>query len=1210
MHAFAAIDAPLDGRHFIEASAGTGKTFTIATLYLRVIVERGLRPGNVLVVTYTKAATAELRARLRERVREALRALDGSRAAAVDADLAALIAHWDAGVGRTRAAAALDDALRNFDEAAVHTIHAFCQRMLEDLAFESGMPFDAELVTDEAPLRDEIVRDFWVHETHAAPDALLRHVTAGARPLDALASLALRVAGNPALPVVPTTAPRDPEGLAAAVAAYHAARSAAYAVWTSARATVATLLLESPALHRGQYRVATVRDRWLPALDAILADDAAPWPSAPVPIEKLSNAGLEHGTKKGGTPPTHPFFDACDALAAADRDLRSILAAESLGFHRALIEYVRRERRRRREATHTRAFDDLQQLLHEALAGPAGADLAAAVRQRFPFAMIDECQDTDPLQHAIFEHVYGAAGGLYQIGDPKQAIFAFRGADVFTYLAGVRTAAADTRTLVVNWRSDPQLIDAVHALFARARHPFVLPGIAMHPVGPRPDARDHVAPAFRILTVPDAHDATKRDTEVRVVRGIAAEIAATLARPFTIGEHGVEAGDIAVLCRTNRQAIEVQAALRALGVPSVLRGDKSVFDTPEAEELQRIAHAIATPSDPAAIRAALATTMLGVSGAELHRLHHDEQAWDSWTRRFERWHDAWASHRFVRAFHLVLHEHGVQARVLRLGDGERRLTNILHLAELVHRAETEARLGPAQTIRWLHQLRSDPATRGQYAGDAEQIRLESDANAVTVVTIHKSKGLEYPIVYCPFLWERATLVGDDKRWVRFHDPDDDDRLKLDVGSPAHDAHRRLAEREALAESLRLTYVALTRARHQCTIVWDRLAGSEHSPLAYLLHQPETVADGDLAGATATRVATLDPAALARDLENLAASTAGAIEIRPLAGASGRPLPPSTSGADRLDARTLGRRIAPGLRVSSFTALAPGGARHTGHPEEGVDHDPDTAPALARPIPATPVLLHDFPAGAATGTLIHDILEHLDFATVDAPGLQRAVGATLVRHGFEARATDTLAAALDAVLDTPLRPADGWTCLRDVERDGRLSEMSFVLPVTRTLTPATLAATLARHGAPAACPDYPSHLGALGFEPFAGYLRGAIDLVTRVADRWYVVDYKSNFLGPAPDDYALPHLVDAMRAHHYVLQYHLYALAVDRYLATRLPGYDYGRDFGGVLYLFVRGMAPAHPGGTGVYFDRPAPALMADLATLLAPADPADAERPS
>jgi exodeoxyribonuclease V beta subunit len=1203
-----ATTAPLTGTHLVEASAGTGKTYTIATLYLRMVAELGSPAASILVVTYTRAATAELRGRVRERIREATRAL-ATGAPSGDATLDRLIDAWTA-TGRIGAAQArLSEALRSFDEAAIYTIHGFCQRILQDYAFESGARFATALVSDETLLRDEIVRDFWTRAAYGAPEVVLQDLCARKPGPDDLLALAARVAGDPELPVLPAArdcATIDGE-LETRLRRREAARAAAGAIWSRERETIVALLCAPADLHGGQYRPTTIRETWAPELDRLFAATVAPLGRLPTWIEKLTNGQLQKATKKQGRTPVHPFFDACDALHGAGAELAARLDERVLALLVDLVAYLRRERRRRREATNTQSFDDLLHGVRAALAGPGGADVAARIRERYPCALIDECQDTDSVQHDVFRRIYGGRGTLYQIGDPKQAIFGFRGADVFAYLDAKRAAGTAARTLLTNWRSDPRLLAAVNTLFGRAARPFVLPGIDFEPATPRPGAHDRLGgtaagePPFEVLFLRNAPQ-QREEAERLVVRTAAAAITRFLASGATIDAAPVAPRDVAVLCRTNLQAIAMQDALRALGVPSVLQGDKSVFDTREAEEVQRLLVAMAHPESRSAIRAALATVVLGIDGAGLVALQDDEQAWDCWVRRCEEWHAVWVAGGFSAAFRLVLADTDLQPHLLALADGERRLTNVLHLAELLHRAEAEAHLGPLQLVRWLARMRSDRAARGEYAGDAEQIRLESDADALTLATIHRSKGLEYPIVYCPFLWAEARLVADDNRYVRFHDPQDADRLKLDIGSPQLAEHKELATRETLAESLRLLYVALTRAKHRCTIVWGAFRGTERSPLGYLIAGPSAADVRSSAG----------DSTLLGALARLSAAAPGAMTIADVGPESAVPRRGPDREAPPLACRTLARRIATDWRTSSFTGLVAARGGASAPAERGIDHDADDEAPLDMVAPTSPrVPLHDFPAGARAGQLLHAILQRLDFAETTPERTAAEVEAALGRHGFAPHWRDPLVRALEGALGTPLAE-DGLTLGR-IPRRRRLSEMEFVFPVASPRAPGPvvpldadrLADVFARHAAPAARPEYAARLAALPFPPLAGYLRGFIDLVFEHDGRWYVVDYKSNHLGSAPDDYRTERLVAVMTREHYFLQYHLYLVALHRVLEARLPDYAYERHVGGVFYLFLRGMTPDGARGCGVFHDRPPASLILALSRLLAgaPAEP-------
>ncbi|MFN8627547.1 MAG: exodeoxyribonuclease V subunit beta [Candidatus Binatia bacterium] len=1251
------LSVALRGAHLIEASAGTGKTFTITTLYLRLLLEAERPVANILVVTYTEAATAELRARIRGRLRAALHAL----AAGGDPDDTAL----DTLVRRRRAAGQSEHdrrvllaALHGFDEAAIFTIHGFCQRALQEHAFESGVSFDAELIASQTPLLDEVVQDFWVRELCDAPPAFVRYLRTHLTPAN-LTALAGKVVGHPDMPVLPERVDVD---LDAGLVAWQRAYAPAAAIWREARNEIERLLLESPGLSRVQYRPASIASKWVPRIDGVMAGEC-PGFSADFPeFAKFGTALLAEGTKKDCVTPQHAFFDACDTLLAAERRVCDQLAARLLRFQRAFVEYARTELQRRKDAAHVQFFDDLLQRLAQALDGPGGTALADKIRAQFGAALIDEFQDTDPVQYRIFHRLYrGTEAPLFLIGDPKQAIYAFRGADVFAYLAAKRDTAVG-HTLLTNWRADRSLVEAVNTLYENADRQFFFEEIPFARVEPHAGATDALggtvagcAP-LQILFVrrPDEDVIDKTWANDRLPDMIAAEIVRFLGSGATIDGTAVAPGDIAVLCRTNEQASKVQVALRTRRVPSVLQTQASVFASAEAAEMERVVRAIANPGDTGAVKAALATAVLGLNGDRLFALQEDERGWDAWIDRMRDWHETWAHGGFVVAFQRLIEECEVPRRLLELSDGERRLTNVLHLAELLHAAAIELHGGPLALAHWLAEMRADAAAGSDLAGDAAQIRLESDAAAVKLVTVHKAKGLEYPVVYCPFLWDGKLLHKADAEQPRFHDPTDRQRLKLDLGSPAREQHLELARREALAENLRLLYVAVTRAKHRCTIVWGAFNEAETSALGYLLHQPRSpesrrrsqskvqgpkskIADAehpgvpelsdlgstdaaDLAEATARKIVSLvqqGDDALRGDLHALAAGTPRTITIGELSEPSDDSYEAATESTRPCECRTASRSLPLTWRTSSFSALTAVAPELSLPAEEGQDRDEGAAPRsdAAMPPASTPTLavqLHDFPSGTRPGLLLHDIFERLDFQTADAAAIRQQISSTLGRFGFDLRWTEPLYAAIRDILDTPFDGGGAPLTLRQVPLGARLNELEFLFPVADrapaigaprsppvALTRERLAAVFASHARAPVPPGYAARVGALDFHPLAGYLRGFIDLVFTHAGRWYVIDYKSNSLGPSAGDYDPHQLLPIMDAHHYFLQYHLYIVALHRYLSARLPDYDYDRHFGGVYYLFLRGMSPAHAPGCGVFHDRPPRELVDALSAALA-----------
>lgn len=1212
---------PLAGTHLIEASAGTGKTYTITTLVLRLLLEKGLEIEDLLIVTFTRAATAELRDRIWARLRAARAAFDRAARdpgapAPADPAVAALVAAVPAVAGRDR----LTRAMQGFDRAAISTIHGFCQRMLQENAFESGAPFQAELVGDDALLRREIARDAWARDVHAASPALVRRLAErkiGPDACTALVHAAVTGAGALLRPAPGSVSAPSPEAQGALVGAQAAAHGRAAAIWASEQAGVRALLAGTVGLNGNKYRNIPAK---LDTLGAALEGPPGPLdPTAEKLATLFSASGLAAGMNKGKVAPVHALFDALEDLVEASGALVAGLDLAIEAMRLELVVHARTELPRRKQARAVWSFDDLLVQLRDALgSGPEGA-LARRIRGRYKAALIDEFQDTDPVQYRVFQAVWAGQPGaaLFLIGDPKQAIYAFRGADIHAYLAARGDAADQTWTMATNWRSDPGLLRAIEALHRRGPAPFVLPGISFVSVAARPGAADGVRAADGARMAPleigflsregrtgEGPASRRIPAEHAVLHDrAAARVVALLGGGVTVGGAALRPGDIAILVRGRHQAADVQAALRRLQVPSVRQTDDSVLETAAAGWLLDLLRAVRDPRDSTRVRTALATPLWGRTAGELLALADDESGWVRELERLSRWSVLWAERGFMPAFRALLADLRVAERVLAWADGERVMTDLLHLSELLQEAATAGARGPDALMRWFEDVRADERLRESEAG---QLRLESDAEAVQILTIHKSKGLEFPVVICPYLGGKEGLRPANRALLRFHDPAAGGQAVLDIRSPSDPDKAdalEIGDQEAFAEAMRLLYVAVTRARHRCEVFWGATMGFERSALGHLLHPQGGT---DTVGATRAWLKKAPDEALLGDLEALAAASPGDISVRMLEDDEPAPWKGRTADPPPLSARKP-RRLAAGWSTSSFSRLASAGSGDERvADDEARDHDERTAPVDAPGPPAgPPVPLHDFPRGARAGNLMHDILEHADFSWRAGEGrLEALVSKTLRRYGQDAEAwTERLSVALDGVLATPLGRGPGAARLRDIPRSARISEMEFILPVahtdaSRALTPARLAAALRAHPGPGLPVGYADAVERLRFRELQGWMRGFVDLVYCHEGRWTVVDYKSNHLGAQAEGYRGAPLDAAMSHHHYVLQYHLYSVALHRALRQRLAGYDPAVHFGGVRYLFLRGMAPAHRPGTGVFEDTPPPALLDALSRAL------------
>ena len=1188
---FDLLNDPLDGTNLTEASAGTGKTYTIAGLFLRLLLEKGLSVDEILVVTFTEAATEELKDRIRRQVRAAVEAF--AAGSSDDALLDQMVRRHDNPETGLRL---LKEAIRAFDQAAIFTIHGFCMRMLHDNAFESGSLFDTRLVTDQQTIEREIVEDFWRKHMYGE-SALFVHYALNKKvgPEGLLALIRNRV-GQPYMKIIPTVRPPDKSSPERAFQeAFNHVREA----WEKSKVEVEDILTGSESLSRVKYKKEKI-PVWVQSMDDYLGSEGHD-PVLFKGFEKFTSTEIAGAVKKNAVAPSHSFFDSCEMLKQRQEALEEVFDKSLLALKVTLLHEAGKELDRRKAAQNIQSFDDLLLRLDRALRDKGGEKLGSAIRAKFKAALIDEFQDTDPVQYSIFKSVFSHEGSiLHLIGDPKQAIYGFRGADVFAYMDASKKVES-RYTLRENWRSEPDLISAVNTLFANAGQPFLYDEIPFHPAAPakRGDedsmtVRGGHEPPLQLWFV-NAEEAagtgktiSKAKARDMLARAVTAEISRLLdlgrKNKALVGKAPVREGDIAVLVRTNVEARLMQEALAGFNIPSVLYSTANLFDSHEALEVERVLGGIAEPGRESLVRALLATDMMGIKGEDLHRLMNEETGWEAWLTKLGAYHDLWSKKGFVRMFRSLLFREEVLQRLMSFPDGERRATNLLHLSEVLHEASVKEKLGMAGLLKWLSEQR-DPDTPRL---EEHQIRLESDENAVKVVTIHKSKGLEYPVVFCPFSWGGSRLRKETGPFT-FHDESDNRRLTLDLGSDAREGHRVFAEKEQLAENLRLLYVALTRARNRCYFMWGRFNDAESSAPAYLFHCPEAYGEADIVSGVEARFVDLDDAAVLADLREMEARAGGAIHVSEMPNGPARIWSPYPGREIELNLRTFSGTIDNSWRISSFSSLT--SSLH--HASEIADRDtlglaeqPDEPFAEEGGIREESVDIFAFPRGAKASTFFHDVFEHVDFSREDASFTETLIAEKLAGYGFEAKWHETVCDTIKRVISVPLDPARKDFTLSRIAGPDRLNELEFYFPL-KMISPGKLKSLFAECKGTPVPGAWAGHMDRLIFSPVAGFMKGFIDMVFRFEDRFYLVDWKSNFLGGSVDDYNQEALAGAMERDYYFLQYHLYAVALNQYLMLRIPDYTYKEHFGGVYYIFLRGVDPEKGPDFGVYRDKPA-----------------------
>ncbi len=1134
-----------EGLSLLEAGAGSGKTFSIEGLLLRLLLERGLSLRDILVCTYTNAATRELRSRIRERLRRA-RALLDEGAPEKDPALVAALRVCEANTARQRLALALE----SFDQAQVFTIHGFCNRVLSEHAFESGISFERELMADSKSFAGTLALDYRRRLARNSPLLLLFAEEYGGGLRDRCRNLYLSRGADRSLPFRPETA-GDWPGPEEAEAQFRQILNEAVAIWVEEGDEILSFIRDKSRVNKPLYEKADlVEAAMLLLCESKQGSDVASALAA-LSIENV----LAHLKKR-------PVAQAPDcAMFHLARRFTQLLRSCHLGLMADFLKEADLVADRRREELGSMGYDDLLYQTAEALA--RGQGLAAQLRARYRVALVDEFQDTDRLQWYIFNTLFNSGFGhsLFIIGDPKQAIYRFRGADIHTYLDAA-DQARQTLALDRNWRSDPLLVEAVNALFSARVSVFGSAGMEFRPAlaaaSPSPERAflpAELAPEPMRFILQEVGAAGSADAWNLACMSM--DMLALLRSGATVGGRPLRGSDIAVIVPRHNQALDVLNALRVVGIQAVQETGASVFESEEAATLLAFLTCMLQPSDEALRRWVLAGPLFGMDAAQLAELAASDALWRRWDDAFVSFCRSWEAEGIVPAFRALERATGLRARIMGSSGGERALTNILHLVELLNEAAHVQRLAPQTLVQWLSRMMQEDEARPM---DGHAVRLESDERAVTVLTRHKSKGLEYPFVFVPFCDMPAKLRKDS--YLTLRDEKGCPALWLEP-APAMPPEARLdAEREDLEERMRLLYVTLTRARNRCYLYLRRDELEKSSARHSLL---ELFGADDWEGFRAY-------------LHKCSDSVPDSISIEY------RDLPPAPKplgqGAESIELclRSLMHRPDCRPMITSFSALQAGAEAYENKLPVAELPEREDAPALLpESAPAELSGVAAFPKGAGAGSFFHACLEKMDFA--DSSGWAALVRWQLALAGMDASMwAGTALDCLNSVLDTPLEK--GGFALRGTPAADLLREMEFYIPAQGPDFSA-LSAAFAEEGVPFA--DSAARLARMEGVGVDGYLKGFVDLIFRREGRYYILDWKSNWLGADASAYSPAAMHGAMLEHNYYLQGCLYALAFRRGMRQRQPNWDYVRDFGGIYYLFLRGAQPLRPGSGVVRF---------------------------
>ena len=1183
------ITLPLNQISLIEASAGTGKTYTIGSLYLRLLLKAGennfSRPLNVeeiLVVTFTEMATEELKKKIRERITDAIDKLiafaetQDKSAFKNDEFLTALCQDLDI----FEAIHHLKLAEQNMDLAAIYTIHGFCRRMLMQYAFHSGIHFNLELIKDQSDLLVRFANEFWREHFYPLPfemaDFIANELGSPDYVLSLLESdlgknLIVDLENQQALSISIT------EFLHQYLGEYFKDIKALKRFWLESAGKISELITEElnkdyakgepKSLSRRSYNTSRLA-KWIDQVNA-WANDPRDYVLNETLMSYFTQSALGEKGEEGASPFIAPILaeleERTSALMSPDLLRRVILYHYRQGLQQKLLDYKLNHQEK--------SFDDLLRLFCEALQGPQGNELAEMIRFQYPFAMIDEFQDTDSQQYAIFSKIYRdnleKNTGFIMIGDPKQAIYRFRGADIFTYLKASDEAQSRFE-LTKNYRSEKHLVDGVNALFDFPQSPFIYQNIKFTAVDSRDDhlrfyLNGKAEPAYRFyLTESDKVNKTEmaKICAISIQHWLksAAENQAVFQNEDTCKT--LQAANIAVLVKNRYEAADVIQELQKLDIASVYLSDQSsVFDSHVAVELLRILKACLNVAERPILNA-IATALFGLNAADIHQIQQNEADWQRWADSFAQYQQTWQRQGILVMLHQILLEQGISERLLSQATGERDLTDFLHLAEILQQAAT-LHESEAALLSWF-----EKQIQGEGRQEA-QIRLESERQLVKIVTIHKSKGLEYDLVWLPFLAvpSKIPTAGD----INVYYSKERDETLWDM----ENRNLNALYEETFAEELRLLYVALTRAKYQMAFALPAQFDKKWNALHYVLSQGEIGKEIALSAPKDTEI--LLQAFKEKMQDNVEICTKPNIKALPA-------LSINTKNDDLKAAEFTGN-IEQDWRITSFTSIEQGHTESAGKKHVVFDDTKDYDSQNS--IEISTALLNenesnilDLPRGKQVGTALHRHFENCYFSdlanTEEIDKLRQSL------H-LDETFTEPLQNWLQQISHTPLSNEIG-IALADLANKDCIKEMPFYLAIREHFDVEAFNRALKAH----------HHLPSepLQFEQIQGMVRGSIDLVFRHNGKYYLVDYKSNFLGSTLSSYNQEALKKEMLHSHYDWQYLIYTLALHRYLQSIVPHYDYSRDFGGVFYLFLRGM-DGEP-QSGVFYDRPSVELITEL----------------
>lgn len=1230
MKDFDVLDAPLSDVHLVEANAGTGKTWNIEALVIRLLIEKKLEPGHVLVVTFTDAAAQELRERILERINQVYKALSESDYLGSDTFLIACRKKYGS---QQLVLDHLENCKSRFDEASIYTIHSFCKQVLTDFRFEAGLETDMQILPDSRIIQQEVIKDEWRslnHRFSKDTESQLADILTGKVSLAQLESSfnvysaktgVLLDSDRASLLVQATDSVKsrwhklDPSKW---VHDYVKVLEDAVQTWDNHKDEIRQQWLNTE-LSRFDY--AKDGDKWESALTQFL--DKPLSGTTDKHVEKFTSTFVqEKPLKKSSTAPRpdHSFFELIDILYHGKTVLENQILRES-------CERMKHSYLQKRQQQQVLIFDDLLAFTERALDpeknGGNATLLTHALREKYPVALIDEFQDTDQIQYSIFRRIYVEVRRenhlLYMIGDPKQSIYLFRGADLKTYFKA-RNDAESTFTLSKNFRSTQPLIEGVNAVFS-GKSSFLDDELTYKTSSADKITSDlivtHESDApLRFVDI-KARNGNKSVSELAVMKWVISSISRLLSnRPAestildkTSGQiRQVHPGDIALLVGTHNQSRRLKNMLAEVGIPAVESGEISVFLSEEAGYLNLLLDVAQNPRRSRKVRALLTTPLFGLNSEQVKAAASDDIKWSQFIETFRVGEQIAQSKGILAGLRFLFDRFEIEKNLVCGGNGERSITNMRHLAELLHAEEASQRRSLSGLASWLLAQRSNA---NAVKSDDRNMRLESDDERVHIMTMHSSKGLQFPIVYAPFLWTKAWGKKSEL-FYKFDEKTGEFERRYDPDNLVHGDGIQLGRIENIQDKIRLLYVTLTRAEQRCYVPYSSWNDFKTSPL-YASLITRLIKDGLSSESLGTAIVQSDSSVLDvppdwdpnnlinHILSDLMHKSNKSIHFEQIEFVE-KPVifnqksPQNVVKAREFDQNGL-KRLFPSRIVSSYSSIqrkyghessidAMQRDEHAGQDKDSSNFEVSTGSEVQLSRERKAIL--DFPKGATTGNYWHELLETVDFS--DDSHWHEIVDQISTKYGFDdSLDKETVRNLIQYTVDCPIGRHPAFNELNPDMQGLKLStlcwkqtlrEMEFLYPYSgkelQTLVTDLREETQQNVNI--------SALANIQFFDTTNLLTGLIDLVFESNGKFFILDYKSNYLGGTIADYSHAEIEKDIHVNGYNLQYHLYVAALTKYLSKQIHGFSYKKHFGGVFYLYWRGLTSADT--TGVFYDKP------------------------